>query len=90
MLQAEGLSEELLRRTLHNLQAVFDDWTVPQRSHTNHRGFTRSTTDPFAVSRDAGVWRGEFNAGGADDRLTDACLKAIKIEKVHEITSLRP
>ena len=91
ILRTKGLSGELLQQTRHNLQAVFDDWTVPPKSHQVHHKFSKLTTGPYAVSEYAQVWRGQFNSGKVNDHPTDACLKVIKIEKVHEvITNFRP
>ena len=66
---------------------MFDNWTVPPESHAIHDGFTRLTTNPYAVSRYAEVWRARFNFGESDDRPVDACIKAIKVEKVYKVAT---
>ena len=64
---------------------MFDEYTVPPKFLSIHRGFTKSIADPYKVGKYAKLWRGQFNSGEVDNRATDACLKAIKIEKVHEV-----
>jgi len=85
LLRTKGLTEGLLQQTRHNLQAVFDDWTVPPKSDAIHHGFSRSTAEPHAVRGYAKAWRGQINSGEGDNCPTDVCLKVIKIENVHQV-----
>jgi hypothetical protein len=85
VLRAEGLNEDLLQRTLHNLWKVCSKKDILPESCKIRRQFSRSTDQPFSVSRYAEVWNGQPSSGEGNDGTMDVCIKAIKLKEVHKV-----
>lgn len=84
MLRIEELNEDLHQRTLHILQEVCGGRAILPDSHVIPCPLSL-TAKPCVASKYAEVRKGRacFMEGGND--ITDVCVKAIKMGKVHKV-----
>ncbi|KAF9647772.1 kinase-like protein [Thelephora ganbajun] len=84
VLRVERLSEDLRRRTLHNLREVCGERAILPESCMVFRQFSKLTAEPCAVSKYAEVWKGQTGPGEGGNSTMDVCIKAINLENVHK------